>query len=81
METTSGIVFAIEAGIKIKLKAIGATSKEKAATSKQAQFNMQEKNWLDYIAGGMFAGVKKTRDGRFYTATYTRSTKYFIKNL
>ena len=79
METTSGIAFAIEAEIKTKLKAIGATSKEKAATSKQAQFNIQEENWIDYIAGGMFAGVKKTKDGKFYTKTYNNFKNYLLK--
>ena len=66
MEATSGIHFAIEAGIKSKLSAAGANSREKAVTCHQANFTMQEQNWIDYIAGGMFAGVKKTGTGRFY---------------
>jgi hypothetical protein len=70
MEATSGILFAVEAGIKSKLEAMGATSKEKAATSQQAHFSMKEENWIDYIAGGMFAAVKKTKDGRFYVPIY-----------
>lgn len=73
METTSGIEYAIEAGIKTKLRAIGATSIDKAATGKQAHFNIQEQNWIDYIAGGMFAGVKKTKDGKFYTINYKKT--------
>lgn len=77
MEITSGISYGIEAGIKTKLRAIGATSKEKAATSKQAQFNIQEQNWIDYIAGGMFAGVKKTKDGKFYTIGYKNLNNQF----
>jgi hypothetical protein len=77
METTSGIVFAVEASIKTKLEAIGAVSKEKAATSQEAHFSMKEENWLDYIAGGMFARVKKTRDGRFYTAIYSNLSNIF----
>ena len=70
METSSGIVFAVEASIKTKLEAIGANSKDKAVTSQEAHFSMKEVNWIDYIAGGMFAGIKKTKDGRFYTAIY-----------
>ncbi len=66
MEATSGIHFAIEAGIKSKLNAVGAISREKAVTCHQANFTMQEINWIDYIAGGMFARVKKTGTGRFY---------------
>ena len=66
MEATSGIHFAIEASIKSKLAAAGAISREKAATCQQANFSMQEQNWIDYIAGGMFAKVKKTGTGRFY---------------
>lgn len=70
METTLGIEYAVEASIKTKLEAIGAISKEKAVTSHEAHFNMKEENWLGYIAGGMFARVKKTNDGRFYTTIY-----------
>jgi hypothetical protein len=70
MEATSGILYAVEAGIRSKLVAMGATSKEKAITRQQAHFSMKEQNWLDYIAGGMFAGVKKTGDGRFYVPIY-----------
>ncbi|MCW3997768.1 MAG: hypothetical protein NWF10_04290 [Candidatus Bathyarchaeota archaeon] len=70
MEATSGILFAVEAGIRSKLIAMGATSKEKAVTGKQAHFSIKEDNWISYIAGGMFAGVKKTVDGRFYVPIY-----------
>ena len=70
MEATSGILFAVEAGIRSKLVAMGATSIEKAATSQQAKFSIKEVNWIDYIAGGMFAAVKKTRDRRFYVPIY-----------
>jgi hypothetical protein len=49
---------------------MGATSIEKAATTQQAQFSMKEENWIDYIAGGMFATIKKTGDGRFYVPIY-----------
>ena len=66
MEATSGIHFAIEAGIKEKLSSVGAISRKKAVTCQQANFSMQEQNWIDYIAGGMFAKVKKDGTGRFY---------------
>lgn len=66
MEKTTGILFGLEATIRTKLVAVGATSREKAVTSQEAHFDMQELNWIDYIAGGLFAIVKKTGDGRFY---------------
>jgi hypothetical protein len=70
MEATSGILYAVQAGIRSKLVAIGATSIEKAATAQQANFSFKEENWIDYIAGGMFAAIKKTGDGRFYVPVY-----------
>jgi len=66
MEATSGILYAVQAGIRSKLIAMGATSRKTAATTQQADFSMKEVNWIDYIAGGMFAEIKKTGDGRFY---------------
>ena len=66
MEKTTGIFFGLEATIRTKLIAVGATSREKAVTSQEAHFDMQEQNWINYIAGGLFAMVKKTGDGRFY---------------
>ena len=66
MEKSSGIIFGIEARIRSKLVSLGATSKEKAITGKEANFNLEEFGWINYIAGGMFAVVKKTGDGRFY---------------
>jgi hypothetical protein len=66
LEKTTGILFGLEATIRTKLIAVGATSREKAVTSREAQFDMQEQNWINYIAGGLFAMVKKTGDGRFY---------------
>jgi hypothetical protein len=71
MEKTTGILYGLEASIKTKLKAIGATSREKAVTSQEAHFDNQEQNWINYIAGGMFALVKKTGDGRFYVEIRT----------
>jgi len=66
MEVTSGIIYAIQARVASKLAAVGATSREKAVTGQQAHFSIKEQNWIDYIAGGMGATVKKTIDGRFY---------------
>jgi hypothetical protein len=66
LEKTTGILFRLEATIRTKLIAVGATSRGTAVTSQEAQFDMQEKNWINYIAGGLFAMVKKTGDGRFY---------------
>ena len=66
MEVTSGILYAIQSRIMSKLAAAGATSREKAVTGQQAHFSMKEQNWIDYIAGGMGATIKKTIDGRFY---------------
>ena len=40
--------------------------KTKAVTAQKANLDMQEKNWLNYIAGGLFAKVKKTKDKRYY---------------
>jgi hypothetical protein len=70
MEATSGILYAIEAGIRSKLVDMGAISIDKAATSQQANLSFKEENWIDYIAGGMFAAVKRTKDGRFYVPNF-----------
>ena len=66
MAEVSGILFSLEERIKGKLKAAGATSREKAITAQQADFNIQEQNWIHYIAGGMFAAVKKTGNNLYY---------------
>ena len=68
MEGASGTVFRMEQAIKAKLLAVGADSKEKAVTIEDAHFDIREENWLRYIAGGLFAVVKKTKDKRYYTA-------------
>ena len=69
MEEFSGTLSGIEHRISTKLVAAGATSREKAATVQEADFDDQEQNWLSYIAGGLFALVKKTRDKRYYVTT------------
>ena len=71
MEMISGLLFGLEERISAKLKKAGATSKEKAITAQEASLDMQEQNWLNYIAGGLFARVKKTKDKRYYVETYT----------
>ena len=69
MEVVSGTIFKMEQSIRAKLLAVGATSKVKAVTIQEANLDMQEQNWLDYVAGGLFAIVKKTEDKRYYVAT------------
>ena len=59
MEVISGTIFKMEQGIKAKLVASGATSEAKAVTIQEADLDMQEENWLGYVAGGLFATVKK----------------------
>ena len=68
MEVVSGTLFSMEERIKIKLVAAGATSHEKAVTAQEAQLDMQEGNWIHYIAGGLFANVKKTAANQYYVA-------------
>jgi hypothetical protein len=69
MQVASGTLYATQQSIIAKLSAIGATSREKAVTAQEANLDMQEKNWLNYIAGGLFAIVKKTKDKRYYLTT------------
>ncbi len=73
MEASSGTVFAMRQRIIAKLRATGAISREKAATAQEAHLDMQEQNWLRYVAGGFLARVKKTRDKRYYIVTYSRT--------
>ena len=54
--------------IASKLEAVGANSRDNAVTVREANFDDPEQNWLDYIAGGLFALVKKTQDKRYYVA-------------
>jgi hypothetical protein len=73
METCLGTIFAMRQRIIVKLLATGATSMEKAATALEANFDMQEQNWLCYVAGGFASIVKKTKDKRYYVANYNRT--------
>ena len=68
MDGFSGIAFKMEESIKAKLVELGATSKNNAITIQDANLDTQELNWIDYIAGGLFARVKKTHDKRYYTS-------------
>ena len=69
MEEVSKTVSEMQQRIASKLTAVGADSKDKAVTAQEADFDAPEQNWLDYIAGGLFALVKKTQDKRYYVVT------------
>jgi hypothetical protein len=56
----------VQERITRKLLAAHATSFEKAVTVEEAQFDLQEQRWLIYVAGGLFATVKKTKDKKYY---------------
>lgn len=71
MEVVSGTFFKLQESIRVKLVVAGATSMEKAITVQEASFDSQEQNWLSYIAGGMFANIKKTGN-RYYAANSGR---------
>ena len=66
MNGFSGTAFRMEESIKAKLVELGATSQISAVAIQDANLDAQERNWLDYIAGGLFAKVKKTGDKRYY---------------
>jgi hypothetical protein len=68
MEVVSGTLFSMEERIRTKLLAAGATSMQKAVTAQEAHLDMQEENWIHYIAGGLFARVKKTTANQYYVA-------------
>ncbi len=73
METCSGTIFAMQQRIIAKLLATDATSMIKAVTAQEAHLDMQEQNWLCYVAGGFASIVKKTKDKRYYVVTYNRT--------
>jgi hypothetical protein len=70
MEECSGTLTLMRLRISDKLLKVGATSKEKAVTAHQASLDLQEQNWLSYVAGGYLARVKKTKDKRYYVLVY-----------
>lgn len=65
-----GSVYAMRQRIIAKLLASDATSRIKAVTAPEAQLDIQEQNWLCYVAGGLNSEVKKTEGKRYYIATY-----------
>ena len=73
MALVSGTLLAIQQRISTKLLEMEATSREKAVTAQEAHLDMQEQNWLNYIAGGLFARIKKTKDKRYYVLTYKQA--------
>jgi hypothetical protein len=66
MENLS-IVNNIQERIVEKLEAGKALSFETAITAAEANLDEEEASWLNYVAGGLFSKVKKTRDKRYYT--------------
>jgi hypothetical protein len=70
MEASSGTVYAMQQRIIAKLLATDATSRKKAVTAQEAHLDMQEQSWLHYVAGGLNSKVKKTKNKRYYVATY-----------
>jgi hypothetical protein len=70
MEASSGTVYAMQQRIISKLLASDATSRKRAVTAHEAHLDIPEQNWLCYVAGGLNSKVKKTRDKRYYVATY-----------
>lgn len=68
MEAVSGTFLKMEQSIRAKLLLVGATSIDKAVTIEEADLDIEEQNWMGYVAGGLFSCVKKTRSRRYYTA-------------
>ncbi len=64
----AGIAFSFEERIRAKLVAAGATTRDKAVTSERANLDMQEQNWIHYIAGGLDSRVKKAGFNLYYVA-------------
>ena len=69
MEEVSKTISEMQQKIAFKLRAVGTNSRDNAVTVREVDFDDPEQNWLDYIAGGLFALVKKTQDKRYYVAT------------
>jgi hypothetical protein len=68
MEKTSMTFLRMEYSIGDKLRSVGATSIDKAVAIEEVDLDMQELNWINYVAGGLFATVKKTRNKRYYVS-------------
>lgn len=69
MEKVSATFLKMEYSIRAKLRSVDATSIDKAVTIEEVDLDMQETNWLDYVAGGLFSSVKKTKNKRYYITT------------
>jgi hypothetical protein len=69
MEKTSMTFLRMEYSIGDKLRSVGATSIDKAVAIEEVDLDMQELNWINYVAGGLFATVKKTRNKLYYVTT------------
>jgi hypothetical protein len=70
MEEVSRTISEMQQRIASKLRAVGADSRDRAVTAQVANLDFPEQNWLGYIAGGLFALIKKTQDKRYYVSTY-----------
>lgn len=62
----TGLDYIISSRIVEKLRKVGAVSTDKAVTPEEAKLNLQETEWLGYLAGGFLATIKKTKNGRYY---------------
>ena len=69
MEKASTTFLRMEYNIGNKLRSVGATSIDKAVAIEGLDLDLDELNWLNYVAGGLFAVVKKTEDKRYYIAS------------
>jgi hypothetical protein len=49
-----------------KIEKAGATSRENAVALEDANFDIQELQWLEYFTGSFQNGLKKTKDNRYY---------------
>lgn len=70
MEEVFKTISEMQQRIVSKLRVAGADSQDKAVTAQEANFDVPEQNWLNYIAGGLFALVKKTQDKRYYITAF-----------
>ena len=61
-----GIIAKMRFSIIDKLKKAGANSPNKAVTPKEANLDIEETRWLQYLAGGALSTIKKTENGRYY---------------
>lgn len=61
-----GTEFVMEHRIIRKFEKVGATSKEKAVTFREAKLDLEEQDWLDYFAGVFLGKIKKTGNNLYY---------------